>query len=878
MNGSGGELDGTCTTCPYCGVGCGVQARRDKLNTIQISGDKDHPANLGKLCIKGTHLAETMVPTGRLAEPEINGAPVTWAQATDHVAAQLRRTIAEHGPESVAFYLSGQLLTEDYYVANKLMKGFIGGANVDTNSRLCMASAVVAHKRAFGEDVVPCSYTDLEQCDLLVLAGSNAAWTHPVLYQRIVRAKQTRGTKVAVIDPRRTSTCDIADLHLPLRPGSDAALFNGLLTYLHDTDVVDRDFVTTCTEGGGEALAAARLELDQVAGLTGLTQEQLLEFYALFAEHRLTVTMYSQGINQSTSGTDKANAIINCHLLTGRIGAPGQGPFSITGQPNAMGGREVGGMANQLAAHMDFDPTHVDRVGRFWRAPAMAQAPGLKAVEMFDAIARGEIKAIWIMGTNPVVSLPDANQVNQALTDCPFVVVSDCIRDTATNACADVLLPAQGWGEKEGTVTNSERCISRQRRLTEPFAQAREDWRIVCEVAAKMGFAEAFAYTAPSEIFAEHARLTAFENQGERLLDLSHLATLSPTEYEQLQPTYWPAAQRPFANGRFATTNGRARMISVTLRPPEQQTSSDSPLILNTGRTRDQWHTMTRTGVTAKLFNHTDAPRLHIHPQDAQQRAITDGALVQLNNTLGVLRLRALVTEDTQPGVLFAPIHWHERFASHATVSQMVAAATDPLSGQPESKHAVVECQPLVAGRWVRLLSRRALDVEQLQTLQGMTYWATAPVAQGWQYEIALDDLSMLLPLLERGDCVTYTDSFDNDRILGRRAGHTQWLLFASGDLETLPALSHIQKQLDTELADWQKLATVTTSQQDVSAVICTCFEVREAAIRAQIDCGAASVEELGKQLLCGTNCGSCVPELNALLAQSVPRAVSAQG
>jgi len=494
------------TTCPYCGVGCGVLASAGADYTVSVRGDPQHPANYGRLCSKGAALGETVDLDGRLLHPEIHGQRVSWETALDHVAAGFCRIIAEHGPDAVAFYVSGQLLTEDYYVANKLMKGFIGSANIDTNSRLCMSSSVAGHKRAFGSDTVPGCYEDLEQAELLVLVGSNTAWCHPVLFQRIRAAKEQHPErKIIVIDPRRTATCDITDLHLPVKSGSDAVLFNGLLTYLFQNGRVDFNYLEAATEGYGQALQAARdsaPSIPVVAAACGLPEEDIARFYQLFARTERVVTVYSQGVNQSSSGTDKVNAIINCHLATGRIGRPGMGPFSVTGQPNAMGGREVGGLANQLAAHMDFDdPQQVDSVRRFWRAPNMATQPGLKAVDMFRAVDEGLIKAIWIMATNPVVSLPDADRVREALRKCELVVVSDCVATTDTTACAQVLLPAAAWGEKDGTVTNSERRISRQRTFLPPPGEAKPDWWMVCEVAKRLEYGEAFSFQSPAQIF-----------------------------------------------------------------------------------------------------------------------------------------------------------------------------------------------------------------------------------------------------------------------------------------------------------------------------------------------------------------------------------------
>src|SRR3989440_10983009 len=514
-------LRATRTTCPYCGVGCGVFATPDNSGGAAISGDPAHPANFGRLCSKGSALGETLSLEDRLLYPMIRCSKgtmerVAWSDALDHVAHRFAHIIARDGPGAVAFYLSGQLLTEDYYVANKLMKGFIGSANVDTNSRLCMASSVAGHRRAFGADTVPGCYEDLDEADLLVLIGSNAAWCHPVLFQRMLANKLERGARIVVIDPRRTDTAGDADLFLGLKPGTDTALFSGLLVQLADSGALDHDYIERHTSGFQPALARARSIAGSVAATalaTGLSEVDVADFFQMFRNTPRVVTMYSQGVNQSAQGTDKVNAIINCHLATGRIGKPGASPFSLTGQPNAMGGREVGGLANQLTAHMGFTPLDIDRVRRFWRAPRIATHEGLKAVQMFEAIARGEIKALWVIGTNPAVSLPDADAARAALKKLELFVMSENVRSNDTvNAGAHVLLPAAAWGEKDGTVTNSERRISRQRAFLAPPGEARPDWWIVSEVARRMGFGDAFAFTSEADVFREHAALSAFEN------------------------------------------------------------------------------------------------------------------------------------------------------------------------------------------------------------------------------------------------------------------------------------------------------------------------------------------------------------------------------
>src|SRR3954466_10288823 len=565
------------TTCAYCGVGCGILATPDGRGGAAISGDPEHPANFGRLCSKGSALGETLGLESRLLHPMIRCDKGTmerlaWSDALDHVAHRFQHIIARDGPGAVAFYLSGQLLTEDYYVANKLMKGFVGSANVDTNSRLCMASSVAGHRRAFGADTVPGCYEDLDETDLLVLVGSNAAWCHPVLYQRMLVNKQKRGARMIVIDPRRTDTVGDDDLFLGLKPGTDTALFSGLLVHLADNGVLDRDYIALHTTGFDDAIARARniaVSVGATALTTGLAEQDVATFFQMFANTERVVTLYSQGVNQSAQGTDKVNAIVNCHLATGRIGKVGASPFSLTGQPNAMGGREVGGLANQLAAHMGFAADDVDRVRRFWNAPRMAEREGLKAVQMFEAIERGEIKALWVMATNPAMSLPRAGAVREALKKLELFVVSEnMLTNDTVSATPHVLLPAAAWGEKDGTVTNSERRISRQRAFLPPPGDVKSDWWIVSQVARQLGFGDAFAYRNAADIFREHAALSAFENDGARAFDLGGLATFSDEDYDALEPVQWPVRKdaadsaRLFASGNFSTPDRKARFIA----------------------------------------------------------------------------------------------------------------------------------------------------------------------------------------------------------------------------------------------------------------------------------------------------------------------------
>ncbi len=634
------------------------------------------------------------------------------------------------------------MLTEDYYVANKLMKGFIGSGNIDTNSRLCMSSSVAGHRRAFGADTVPGCYEDLELADLVVLTGSNLAWCHPVLYQRLAAAKAARPQmRVVVIDPRRTMTADIADLHLAIRPDGDVALFNGLFKHLAVSAAVDQDYISAHTSGFTEALSAAgTLDEATLVEATGLAISEIAAFFRLFETTERVVTCYSQGVNQSVAGTDKVNAIINCHLATGRIGRPGMGPFSLTGQPNAMGGREVGGLANMLAAHLDIEKAaHRDQVRRFWGAPALASKPGLKAVDMFRAVADGRIKAIWIMATNPVVSMPDADAVEAALKACPFVVVSDVLKETDTTRHAHVLLPSLGWGEKDGTVTNSERRISRQRGFLPPPGEARADWWQLAEVGHRMGFSGAFAYTSPSEIFAEHAGLSGFENDGRRDFDIGAHAEIDRPHYDELQPFQWPqprgtesATTRFFADGSFYHPDGRARFVAAAS-GVAGRLSKAFPFTLNTGRVRDHWHTMTRTGKSPRLSAHIGEPFVELHPRDAMELGLSPADLVALESPFGSAIVRALITERQARGNLFVPMHWSDQFAARARIDALVPPITDPVSGQPASKNVAVSARRFAASSYgfaVSTAKPQGLDC---------SYWALAKARGGWRLELAVE-------------------------------------------------------------------------------------------------------------------------------------------
>ena len=863
------------TTCPYCGVGCGVLATPTTPEFATVAGDPNHPANFGRLCVKGTALGETLSLDGRLLYPEVDGVRAGWDEALDRIASAFRKAKAEHGPDSVALYVSGQLLTEDYYAANKFAKGFLGTANIDSNSRLCMSSAVAGHRRSFGEDVVPAVYEDLELADLLVLVGSNTAWCHPVLFQRIAAARAARpDMRVVVIDPRRTATCEGADMHLKLAPGTDVALFAGLLRYLHRSGRTDHTYIGHL-EGVEDAIAAGGTVAD-VAGICGLRQPEITAFYELFARTPKTVTLFSQGVNQSSAGVDKVNAIINVHLLTGRIGKPGAGPFSITGQPNAMGGREVGALSNLLAAHLEFGrAADLDLLREFWQAPNLAVSPGLKAVRLFEAVESGQIKALWVIGTNPAVSMPNGAAVRAALEKCGFLAISECVAAADSVGFAHVRLPAQAWGEKEGSVTNSERVISRQRTFLPIPGETRPDWWAIAQVAARLGHRAAFAWGSPADIFREHAALSGFGNNGSRLFDISALATLSDAEYAALPPSRWPrpakriAVSRLFGRGGFPTASGRARMVATRYRPPVNPPSPEWPLVLITGRLRDQWHTMTRTGKAARLFRHIPEPELSVHPDDLPE--LQDGDLAVVESTWGSGTLRVRHDRGLRRGSVFAPMHWTMQFCGGGRVNSAVNPAADPISGQPEFKHTPVRVRPAALDWHGFAIARHSMG----------------PLAAPWCAIIPLEGGVWRHELAGTGDPAS-----GHAEIVGALGGPSGWMalrdpaagIFRAARLEggrlqacvftgpshKLPPrdwLMALFAQDQLEPADRRSL--LAGRRADGAAPepsICVCMGVGAKAIRAAIMSGCDSVEAVGRATTAGTNCGSCRPEIGAIL------------
>lgn len=876
------------TTCPYCGVGCGVTLTRQREQDIPV-GDKAHPANVGRMCVKGSALHETIGLQGRLLHPEVDGKETDWNGALNKVAQRLQETLEKHGPESVAFYVSGQLLTEDYYVANKLMKGYIGSANIDTNSRLCMSTAVAAHKRVFGADAVPASYEDLELADLVLLYGSNLAWTHPVVYQRIAAAKAARPEmKIVVVDPRRTSTAELADLHLPIKPGTDIQLVDGLLAYLINEGYEDRDFIDSHTEGYDNIrndISIRSGDINTIADSCDIRLKDLKQFYQWFAGTEKVVSVFSQGINQSSRGVDQASLILYSHLISGRIGQAGSGPFSITGQPNAMGGREVGGLANQLAAHMNIESgEHRDIVQTFWGSPTICETPGAKAIDMFRKIADGTIKFVWIMATNPVVSLPESDQIKLALEKCPTVVVSDCMADTDTVRLANIKLPAAGWGEKDGTVTNSERCISRQRKFLDLPAEVKPDWWIISEVAARLGFASDFNYNKAADIFREHARLSGYKNKGDRGFNIAGMIGISDHDYDNLDPVQWPvlsrnenggfqSTKRLFVDGKFYTTTGKAKFHTVTLdRSPRRQ--GNFLFTLNTGRIRDQWHTMTRTGLSRRLQKHYSEPFVEMNPEDRRLLGIEAGELVSVSNHQSHCVVRVQDDDGLRKGDVFMPIHWNDSFASAARTDSLVAAICDPVSGQPAFKQTPVDIKP-VQVRWQAIL----LSSIRLP-LPSNDYWAYR-VLGDWHMYIMAGNAKLNISQMKkqwRKQCDQWAEVDAGDQAMMRLVGSRQgrpilWMALH----EEMPQwnedwLLEAMKNPETSMRALLLGMPLGARLDKGSAQICTCNQVDEDSITKAISEGCQTVECVGKQTRAGTTCGSCIPEIRKLITRADSR------
>ncbi|MBV6888953.1 molybdopterin-dependent oxidoreductase [Xanthomonas campestris pv. spermacoces] len=908
----------TRSTCCYCGVGCGVlihsEHAADSERIVGIEGDPLHPANFGRLCSKGLALPQTVASTqGRVLQPQLRRhrqAPRTavgWEQALDHVAHKLAAIIQEHGPDAVGFYLSGQLLTEDYYVFNKLAKGLLGTNNIDTNSRLCMSSAVTGYKLALGADGPPTCYDDLELAHTVLFAGSNMAYAHPVLFRRLEEARaRNPDIRWIVIDPRRTDTAAMADLHLAIEPGTDVALFNGMLHHLIWEGLVDARFVAAHTEEFDALKRMLREYTPRMsAEICGIAHEDLVQAAEWFGRSRAALSLYCMGLNQSVHGTDKNLALINLHLATGQIGKPGAGPFSLTGQPNAMGGREVGGMATMLAAHREIANAD-DRaeLERLWGVPAGRISPtaGAPAVQLFERLRAGTLKAVWIVCTNPVHSMPEVAGIRAALENAELVIVQEAFSGTDTVPYADVLLPAASWGEKDGTVTNSERRITRVRKAVEAPGQARADWWIANEVARRLETRLApvrgqglFAFKHPAQIFDEHRALTIGRD-----LDVGGL------DYALLDhgPQQWPfpagstqGQARRYTDGVFAHANGRARFHATPYRKVAEATSARFPMRLLSGRLRDQWHGMSRTGRVAAAFAHSPEPALRMHPGDAQRRGLVAGELVQIASKRGALVLPLELSDELRSGTVFAPMHWSGQSLSSGGINEVSTPAVDARSQQPELKHTAVRVEKTAFG-WHLLAARRgdALALQQaLQPLLRDCGYASlrlhAEPSSGTRRRAAgdwvvlhaacerapdaswMDRLVVALQLPAGADVLEYRDL---RRGLMRRVG---WRMqdghhHIDGVLLTAAQPSDADRSLlATALAGepWRgaRLSVFAhTHSAPSDPIVCTCMHVSAAAIHAAIDDGA-DVAQLKQRLGCGTVCGSCVPQLTRLCRQT---------
>ena len=902
------------STCCYCGVGCGVVIETENGAITDVRGDPDHPANRGRLCTKGATLAQTAELTYRLQYPErrrvMGGSRerLDWNEALDEAAERFADTIRTHGPDSVAFYISGQLMTEDYYVFNKLAKGLIGTNNVDTNSRLCMSSAVAGYKQTLGADAPPCSYADILQAKVIFIAGANPAVAHPIIFRYVEDARAANpDLKIIVADPRRSESAEIADLHLAIKPGTDIALFNGMLNVLIAEDLVDAAYVAAHTNGfAALAEIAKNYPPAVVAEICGVEAADIVKAARWFGSSAASLSMYCQGLNQSAHGTHNNAGIIHLHLATGQIGKPGSGPFSLTGQPNAMGGREVGGLANLLSAHRDLgNPAHRAEMARFWGVPFVPSKPGKSAVDLFKSLKTGEIKAVWIACTNPAQSLPNQAAVREALQAAEYVVLQEAYGNTDTAAFADLLLPATSWGEKEGTVTNSERRISRVRAAVPAPGDARHDWRIAVDFARRLGAClqhdgadRLFPYTTPEAIFTEHR-----ESTRGRDLDITGLS------YDRLEtqgPQQWPCAEgaaggqaRLYSDGVFATADGRARFHPVRHRATADIPDSRLPLSLLTGRLRDHWHGMSRTGNVPRLYNHEDQPVLAMHPCDLRHRGLESGDIVRVQNDRGEVLVQVEERAGLVKGRAWLPMHWGSRFMSSPGANALMPAACDPVSFQPELKHAAVQVNkadlpyPLAVIRRCANIPEALALLEKVRVLLEAFPFATVGLyghssalvvfraATTWPLPEAgsLTEIDRLFGLEGDEGAIVFSDPrrgiakkaiAEGGRLLGvRLAGETlavSWLKDAMAEDDLDPALIRFA------LAPTPKPPMPLVARE----VVCKCADVSATQIKAAAAAGS-TLGQMQEALKCGTFCGSCLPEIKRLVAESAqgePQAV----
>ncbi|MDQ6957005.1 MAG: molybdopterin-dependent oxidoreductase [Mariprofundaceae bacterium] len=886
------------SVCSYCGTGCGIRLETDGQRIISLSGNEQHPTNQGKLCSKGRELHHTVRTKDRFLRPQLRTslqapfAPVDWDTALHHSAQKFADIIQQHGPDAVAFYVSGQLLTEDYYVFNKLMKGFIGSNNIDTNSRLCMSSAVMGYKRAFGADGPPTCYDDIEKAGCYLIAGANPAYAHPILFRRMEAAKEANpDLKIIVTDPRRTDTCSIADLHLALKPGTDVPLFQAMLNVMLWEDLLDNNYIEQHTQGFDAMLENIQsMTPRKAADICGIDTADIVKAALWFAENK-TLSFWTMGLNQSTSGSDKNNALINLHLATGQVGKEGCGPFSLTGQPNAMGGREVGGLANMLAAHRDYhNPEHRKEVADYWGVDDVPCKPGLTATELFSALEEGTVKAVWIACTNPIVSMPDAKRAEAALKKAELVVVSDAYHPTDTTKFAHVLFPASGWAEKEGTITNTERRITHLQQAIPKAGVSKDDWKIVTDFAVCLGeklgkdWSQAFAYKTAGDVFDEHCGLTKGVD-----IDISGLSYAVLDEYGAQQ---WPfkkgdkpnQVKRLYTDHVYETADKKAHFVDVDYIPVAEPTDDEYPISLTTGRIRDQWHTMTKSGAVPQLMQHVSMPTLQIHPDDAAEYGIEDEALVAIDSRRGRVIAPAQISKDIRSGLVFLPMHWGKMTAQAGRANDLIQTAIDPHSKEPEFKHAAVKIQPFKAA-WHGMMLMAGDKVKLgREMIAGYSYGVL--FCAGTDHPVTSIDLACtktlkdtqykrLDQMLEQGQSFETLTYSDRKHGINRKAwlddGRLVAVRWVGGDISEAKWLRKLMLEgRDVgELRPYLLAPGGPVDKQDTKGkIICACNNVGELELQAAIEAGSNTIEKLKGCTMAGTGCGSCVPEMKRLLSK----------
>jgi ferredoxin-nitrate reductase len=693
----------TKTLCPYCGVGCGLEVvhldqKLDQANPlslvdlVKVRGDRQHPSSQGMVCVKGATIAES-IDKDRLLYPMMRNSldrdftQVTWEEALTAISDRISEVIKTQGVNALCMYGSGQFQTEDYYIAQKLFKGCLRTNNFDANSRLCMSSAVSGYVKSFGADGPPCCYEDLDITDCAFIIGSNTAECHPIIFNRLRKHhKQHPHVKLIVVDPRRTQTAEVADLHLAIRPGTDIDLLNGIAYLLtNHYDAVDQEFIQNHTNHYGEfAELISHYPPDLVAVRCGISVQDLETAARFWASSKRVLSMWSMGVNQSTEGTAKVQSIINLHLLTGQIGKAGAGPFSLTGQPNAMGGREAGGLSHLLPGYRFVaNPSHRQELEKHWNLPdgQISDQVGRTAWDIIRGLEADQVGFLWIAATNPAVSFPDLERTKKALRRSPFTVYQDAYYPIETSAFAHILLPASQWSEKTGTMTNSERRVTLCEAFQEPLGEARDDWQIFAEVGRRLGFSEQFNFKDSAEVYAEFAAITS--DRPCNMTEISH-------DRLKLGAIQWGGA-RLYTDLKFHTANGKANFAPYHSKGLAEPSDQDYPFVLTIGRVYGHWHTMTRTGRIKKINQMHPHPFLEIHPKDAENLNLSQGELIDVKSRRGSAKFPVLITSAIARGVLFAPMHWGSLWADNAEANNLTHPEVDPYSFQPELKACAVQ-------------------------------------------------------------------------------------------------------------------------------------------------------------------------------------------